>query len=123
LQEEAMPACAVTAVAEETPADLLSSPELFDWYVTSKEFILLDVREKEEYKEGHLQQAQSVPLQELDAYDFPEDIPLVTFCRKGSRSRQAASILKEKNKALEVYSVAGGLDNWTALMGKQLIVV
>jgi adenylyltransferase/sulfurtransferase len=123
LQEEAMPACAVTVAAEETPADLLSSPELFDWYVTSKEFILLDVREKEEYREGHLQQAQSVPLQELDAYDFPEDIPLVTFCRKGSRSRQAASILKEKNKALEVYSVAGGLDNWTALMGKQLIVV
>jgi adenylyltransferase/sulfurtransferase len=123
LQEEAVPPCAVAPTSEEVPADLLSSPELFDWYVTSKEFLLLDVREAEEYRQGHLLQAQSVPLQELDTYDFPDDVPLVTFCRKGGRSQRAASILKEKNKALEVYSVAGGLDNWTALMGKQLIVV
>lgn len=102
--------------------DLLSSRQLFDWYFTSKEFVLIDVREREDYNAGHLMLAESVPFRELEALDLPVDVPLVTFGYQ-HQSRMAAEIIKKKNRELEVYSVVGGIDEWTASMGNQLVVV
>lgn len=110
------------AVVDGTRVGELSSLELFDWYFTDKEFLLLDVREPEEYNAAHLQQALSVPLEELHHHDYPAQVPLITFCRKGGRSQQAAVSLKEKNKELEVYTVTGGLEDWMAIVGNKLVV-
>lgn len=71
---------------------------------------ILDVRTPEEYKEGHYPGAINIPLSEL-----PQRVneinemkkPIVAYCRSGSRSGMAVSILKQ-NGLNEVYN-AGGL--------------
>jgi rhodanese-related sulfurtransferase len=45
--------------------------------------ILLDVRPQEEYQAGHLPQARSVPVAELEArlWELPQDREIVAYCR------------------------------------------
>lgn len=64
-----------------------------------QEAILLDVRTKEEYREGHLSNSINMDLQGLaDNLDkLPnKDRLIVVYCRSGNRSNQAQMIL-EKN--------------------------
>ena len=59
--------------------------------------VLLDVRTPQEYKEGHIPGSKNVPLQQLEkvaAVAGDKDTPLFVYCYSGSRSRQAAGILK-----------------------------
>lgn len=59
--------------------------------------ILLDVRTRQEYMEGHIPGSKNLPLQELGTLQgIPKDksVPLFTYCRSGARSSQAVSLLK-----------------------------
>ena len=59
--------------------------------------VLLDVRTAQEYREGHIPGSKNVPLQQLEkaaAVAGDKDTPLFVYCYSGSRSRQAAGILK-----------------------------
>ena len=59
--------------------------------------VLLDVRTPQEYREGHIPGSKNVPLQQLEkaaAVAGDKDTPLFVYCYSGSRSRQAAGILK-----------------------------
>ena len=66
----------------------------------NEDAILLDVREQDEWDEGHLATARLVPLSALDEEDIPSDLPtdkiIYTHCRKGGRAEVAANILKDK---------------------------
>ncbi len=60
--------------------------------------IFIDVREKFEYKRGHVQGALNLPPAKLlkGAYELeeiPYDTELVVYCRTGHRSNMAISIL------------------------------
>lgn len=59
---------------------------------------LLDVRTAQEYCEGHIPCSRNIPLQRIDEIRdmIPrKDVPLFVYCRSGSRSSQAAHILRE----------------------------
>ncbi len=59
--------------------------------------LLLDVRTREEYGEGHLPHAVNVPVQEIDrrlAELQPASRPIVVYCRSGHRSANAAETLR-----------------------------
>ena len=56
--------------------------------------VLLDVREADEFRSGHIPGAVNVPLSRIDAIDIPKDRPLYVYCLRGTRSRKAVSILK-----------------------------
>ena len=56
--------------------------------------VLLDVREADEFRSGHIPGAVNVPLSRLQAIDIPKDKLLYVYCLRGSRSRQAVGILK-----------------------------
>ncbi len=73
--------------------------------------IVVDVRSKEEYEEGHLPDAQNVPLNEIDKADalYEKDAPLIVYCRSGARSAQAAQSLKEAGFT-DIYDMGGILD-------------
>lgn len=59
--------------------------------------LLLDVRTKSEFLVGHHLDAINIPLQELEArMDELLSKKIVTVCRSGARSAQAAIILKKK---------------------------
>ena len=57
--------------------------------------VLLDVREADEFRTGHIPGAVNVPLSRIDAIDVPKDRPLYVYCLRGTRSRKAVNILKQ----------------------------
>jgi molybdopterin/thiamine biosynthesis adenylyltransferase/rhodanese-related sulfurtransferase len=80
-----------------------------------KQIHLLDVREKEEYREGHLPGAVSVPRGFLEM-QIEEKVPdrdaeIIAYCQGGTRSLIAAKILKDMGYS-NVVSMAGGFGAW-----------
>ena len=76
---------------------------------------LLDVREKEEYREGHLGGAISLPrgFLEIRVEETVPDkrTPIVAYCAGGTRSLIAAHTLKEMGYT-NVVSMTGGFTAW-----------
>ncbi|MGL4731663.1 MAG: rhodanese-like domain-containing protein [Clostridium sp.] len=80
--------------------------------LNNESVIFLDVRSTEEYKEGHLPKAKSMPLDILErnlatlkAY---KDKNIVVYCGTGSRSFRASSILS-RNGFKNIYNLAMGV--------------
>lgn len=78
-------------------------------------YALIDVREKEEYREGHLRGAVSVPrgFLELRVEEaIPEkDTPVIAYCAGGTRSLLAARNMQEMGYT-RVVSMTGGYSAW-----------
>jgi len=77
-------------------------------------FFLLDVRQPEEFAQGHIQGAVSMPLGNLpNSYkQIPKGVKLVVYCRSGHRSAQAVSFLLAQGYDKAV-SLAGGYTAWS----------
>jgi glyoxylase-like metal-dependent hydrolase (beta-lactamase superfamily II)/rhodanese-related sulfurtransferase len=79
---------------------------------------VLDVRTPAEYdgELGHIEGAQLIPLSELASRldEVPRDRPVVAVCRSGTRSGQAAVILRKAGRD-DVANVAGGMLRWRQL--------
>lgn len=73
-------------------------------------YILIDVREDYEFKEGHIPGAINIPLGNITNVDYSLDKTLIVYCRSGNRSNQAA--IKLKNMGYNVKDMGGILD-WT----------
>ena len=60
--------------------------------------MIIDVREPLEFKEGHILEAQVIPLPELllDGLELPKDREIILVCRSGRRSMRAAYVLQKK---------------------------
>lgn len=68
------------------------------------EYIIIDVRTKEEYDEIHIKDAINIPYNELtDTFDKNKII--FVYCKSGNRSRQAYNSLK--SFGYEVYDLGG----------------
>ncbi|MCS6926938.1 MAG: molybdopterin-synthase adenylyltransferase MoeB [Candidatus Binatia bacterium] len=78
-------------------------------------WVLLDVREREEYREGHLEGAVSLPRGFLEIRveeTIPDkSTPIIAYCAGGIRSLIAARTLKEMGYE-NVVSMAGGYTAW-----------
>ncbi|MEV6163699.1 rhodanese-like domain-containing protein [Streptomyces sp. NPDC052052] len=73
--------------------------------------VLLDVRETEEWRAGHIPGAQHLPLSRLTAGAKAPDGPrLVLICRSGQRSQHAAGLLRERG--MDAADVIGGMKAW-----------
>ena len=80
-----------------------------------EDFILLDVREKDEVRSGYIDGATSVPRGFLEfqiAGKVPEtDKEVVVYCAGGARSLLAAKAMREMGYS-KVSSMAGGITRW-----------
>ena len=78
-------------------------------------YALVDVREKEEYREGHLDGAISLPrgFLEMRVEEAVPDKsrPIIAYCAGGTRSLLAAKQLKEMGYQ-NVISMSGGYSAW-----------
>ena len=72
----------------------------------TKDAVLIDVREAEEFRAGHIPGALNVPLSEIDAISTPKDVPVFIYCLRGSRSKRAERMLKKMGYA-KVRSIGG----------------
>jgi rhodanese-related sulfurtransferase/rubrerythrin len=76
-------------------------------------FLLLDVRQPEEYEAGHIAGAMLIPLVELEARqeELERDKKIITYCRSGRRSMAAAIALCGLGFE-DVHNLEGGILNW-----------
>ncbi|WP_102342490.1 rhodanese-like domain-containing protein [Galactobacillus timonensis] len=60
--------------------------------------VLIDVREVDEYQEGHIPGAVNIPLSSIGAIEtkVPDhDAPLFVYCHSGARSEKAKQYLEQ----------------------------
>ncbi|MFD4857950.1 rhodanese-like domain-containing protein [Streptomyces atratus] len=74
---------------------------------------MIDVREPDEYRAGHVPGAHPAPLSTLGAVvsALPGDEPVYVICASGNRSGWAAEQLEALG--VDAVSVAGGTAAWT----------
>jgi rhodanese-related sulfurtransferase len=75
--------------------------------------VLVDVREPNEWRDGHAKGARHIPLGELSrrAGELPKDGEILLICRSGNRSRTAAQLL-QRGGYERVVNVQGGTTAW-----------
>lgn len=73
---------------------------------------ILDVREDYEWAEGHIAEAQHIPLGEVpERYDeIPLDEDVYIICRSGGRSLRAAAYLTQYG--FDAINIIGGMGAW-----------
>lgn len=83
--------------------------------INHKNALVLDVREENEYKLGHILNSTLIPLGqlgerigELEKY---KERPIVVVCRTGNRSGTACAVLG-KSGFSQAYNLAGGITAW-----------
>ncbi|GAA5534032.1 rhodanese-like domain-containing protein [Deinococcus aluminii] len=72
---------------------------------------LVDVREREEYAQGHIPGAVNLPLSELRGREDEVPDGAVLICASGNRSSQAASYLESLGKR-GLSNLSGGTITW-----------
>ena len=74
----------------------ISSSEAQKIMNESDNYLVLDVRTREEYGEGHIEGAFNIPYDEInDLIDLDKDAVLFVYCKSGKRSKIAAEKLLE----------------------------
>lgn len=76
--------------------------------------ILLDVRSRNEFVQGHIDGSTLVPLDQLQAsltQLAAVEAPIIVICHAGSRASTAAAALRRAGKA-DVHVLAGGVSSW-----------
>ena len=73
---------------------------------------VIDVRQPEEYVDGHIPGAQLLPLTVVPGRvrELPRHEPVYVVCASGNRSAQAAAYLARAG--IDARSVAGGTSAW-----------
>ena len=73
---------------------------------------LLDVREPDEYAEGHIDGARLLPLGELGRRlnELPQDREILVICRSGNRSGAATRQLVQAG--YRAVNLSGGMIGW-----------
>jgi rhodanese-related sulfurtransferase len=104
-----------TPQAAEQLAPVIAPAALKAMQASSAKFMLVDVREPDEFAAGHIEGARLMPLGTVDKNyrDLPKDVKLVVYCRSGKRSAKAVSFLTAHGYTNAV-SLDGGYLAWTA---------
>ncbi len=90
----------------------ISYKKMQDMIQKNASAILLDVRSRQEFEEGHLEGAINIPLYEIekDLKKLPDKkSTVIIYCASGHRSKQAKEKL-EKLGYESVYHLKNGLD-------------
>jgi rhodanese-related sulfurtransferase len=93
---------------------LLSVHESVQW-VNQRQAQILDIREANEFKAGHIPNSKHLPLSELDSglkqAKIDSNKPIILVCLTGNKSNTALAKLK-KAGCKEVMSLEGGVSAW-----------
>ncbi|MGP4107294.1 rhodanese-like domain-containing protein [Virgibacillus sp. L01] len=75
---------------------------------------LIDVREPQEFKKGHILGARNIPVTQMKQrlVEMRKDKPLYLYCQSGSRSARAAQLLHKKGYT-DLNQLKGGFKKWT----------
>jgi adenylyltransferase/sulfurtransferase len=107
--------CGEPAVAEAATAEV-SAAVVQAMLERGDDFLLLDVREPDEFEASRIEGSKLVPLGELESrlaeLEEWKERPIVVHCHKGGRSAKASELLTAKG-FIRVTNLAGGIDAWS----------
>lgn len=78
-------------------------------FLKTEKAVLLDVRTKEEYESGHIENSENIPLQQIQKVldkITDKNTPLFVYCQSGARSSSAITALKQMGY-LNVTNIGG----------------
>jgi len=81
-----------------------------------EKLMIIDVREQNEWDEGHIEGATLMPLGNIDKQitSVAKDQEVILICRSGNRSYQAARLLADMGYT-NIKNVAGGMNAWSKI--------
>lgn len=79
---------------------------------------LMDVRDTEDYREGHIPNSINIPMEDIGDffYQLPRDRKIIVICYTGQLAGQVVGILS--SLGYEAYSLYGGMINGWQKAGK-----
>lgn len=91
----------------------ISAEQLKPMMDSDNNLLVVDVREKDEYRQGHLQGSVLIPMSEFTSHlnELPKEKEIVVVCETGARSAQVADYLVQQGYK-QVYDLTGGLSAW-----------
>jgi len=91
---------------------MLSATELNEKLKFGKHPLVIDVRQPEEFRLGHIAGAKLIPLGELRKHmsELPQGREIVCVCASGNRSNSAARTLAKAGYT--VFDMQGGMLAW-----------
>ncbi|PWL39614.1 rhodanese-like domain-containing protein [Flagellimonas aquimarina] len=86
--------------------------------VVGNDVQFIDVRTPEEYKDGRIDDAINFNFKDSTAFlsqiaTLNKEEPVYLYCRRGTRSNNAAILLKTKGFK-KIFDYSGGYDDWSA---------
>jgi rhodanese-related sulfurtransferase len=95
-----------------SPLPSISALELSENLKSGKCPLILDVRQPEEYTQGHIAGSKLIPLGEVGKRlnELPKDREIVCICATGSRSRSATKLLR--SQGYNAFDMTGGMFSW-----------
>ena len=94
------------------PVPTLNAIELNEKLKNGKRPLVIDVRQPDEYRSGHIAGAKLIPLGELrrQMKKLPQSKEIVCVCASGNRSRSATRILIDAG--YNATNMKGGMHSW-----------
>jgi adenylyltransferase/sulfurtransferase len=82
-----------------------------NWLQVKKQLQLIDVRTEVEFRNQSWPATRNIPLTELGTRqsEINFNVPVITICETGVRSKNAALLLKNNDSLRQVFSLQGGL--------------
>ena len=95
----------------------LDADELKTWVEShnEKDYLIVDVRQSQEYRHGHIPGAMFLPLLDLESqlYTLPTDRDLIFYCSNGGRSLAAGTLVIDAEVTRHrIYNLTGGILRW-----------
>jgi len=98
-----------------TPVESMNADQARNFIADNQpeKLTILDVRQPNEYKKGHIPGAVLIPLPELNERikEIDPRKPTMVYCAVGGRSRVAAQMLSG-NGFEQIYNLSGGIKAW-----------
>ena len=99
-----------------TQIDVYTANDMITNSSSYPNLIILDVRSTSFYNEGHLENAISIPVSDLDSKIGQllqyNDTEIIVYCKTGTMSAQAALLLESSYGFTKVFNLSGGFDAW-----------
>lgn len=94
-----------------------ANPAVATQLINRENAVMVDVREDNEYVNGHIINSMHIPLSyfrdRLKELEKHKSDPIIVGCKTGQRSSQACAILKKAGFE-KVYNLTGGVSAWQA---------
>ncbi len=97
-------------------SNYVSAEELSNWIIDKKpDFIVIDIREADEYNKYHIPGSENVPLRNLfdegSMETFDTEMDIILYSNGSTNSSQAWLMLQQMG--IDTYILQGGMNYWT----------